>query len=81
MEKEFFVMESQSVDYGIMEKAENIFTIPGTFGWDDVGSWLTVERIRKREYCCMKYHYSKWKKLYYLGRAKTDRSSGKPDYC
>lgn len=47
LEKEFFAMESQSVDYGIMEKAENIFTIPGTFGWDDVGSWLAVERIRK----------------------------------
>ena len=30
-----------------MEKAESIYTIPGTFGWDDVGSWLAVERIRK----------------------------------
>ena len=30
-----------------MEKAESIFTIPGTFGWDDVGSWLAVERIQK----------------------------------
>ena len=40
-------MPSQSIDYGIMEKAEHIFTIPGTFGWDDVGSWLAVERIRK----------------------------------
>ena len=32
---------------GIMEKAEHIYTIPGTFGWDDVGSWLAVERIKK----------------------------------
>lgn len=39
--------ESESVDYGIMEKAENIYVIPGTFGWDDVGSWLAVERLRK----------------------------------
>ena len=30
-----------------MEKTNNIFTIPGTFGWDDVGSWLAVGRIRK----------------------------------
>ncbi len=36
---------SQSVDFGIMEKAEEIYTIPGSFGWDDVGSWLAVERI------------------------------------
>ena len=39
-------LESISIDYGIMEKAQNIYTIPGDFGWDDVGSWLAVERIR-----------------------------------
>lgn len=39
--------ESESIDYGIMEKASNIYIIPGTFGWDDVGSWLAVGRIQK----------------------------------
>lgn len=38
---------SISIDYGIMEKSTNIYTIPGNFGWDDVGSWLAVERIKK----------------------------------
>lgn len=38
-------IDSESVDYGIMEKADNIFIIPGNFGWDDVGSWLAVSRI------------------------------------
>lgn len=47
LEKEFAAFASESVDYGIMEKAEDIFTLPGTFGWDDVGSWLAVERIQK----------------------------------
>ncbi len=28
-----------SVDYAIMEKAENIFTIPVDFGWSDLGTW------------------------------------------
>ncbi|MEA3470596.1 MAG: mannose-1-phosphate guanylyltransferase [Thermodesulfobacteriota bacterium] len=28
-----------SIDYGIMEKAENVLMIPGDFGWSDVGSW------------------------------------------
>ena len=28
-----------SVDYGIMERAENILVVPGEFGWNDVGSW------------------------------------------
>ncbi len=46
LETEFEKMKSESVDYGIMEKAENIYVLPGTFGWDDVGSWLAVGRIR-----------------------------------
>ncbi len=41
----FSSMESESVDYGIMEKADNIFIIPGDFGWDDVGSWPALKRI------------------------------------
>lgn len=36
-----------SVDYGIMEKTQNLYTIPGSFGWDDVGSWLSLERINR----------------------------------
>lgn len=47
LQKEFLGFSSQSIDYGIMEKADNIYIIPGTFGWDDVGSWLAVERIKK----------------------------------
>lgn len=47
LEKEFHNFTSQSIDYGILEKAAHIFTIPGTFGWDDVGSWLAVERVQK----------------------------------
>lgn len=42
---EFPKFQSISVDYGIMEHAEHIFTLPGSFGWDDVGSWLAMERI------------------------------------
>ena len=47
LETEFAKMESESIDYGIMEKADNIYVLPGTFGWDDVGSWLAVGRIKK----------------------------------
>lgn len=43
--KSFEAMPAESIDYGIMEKADSIFTIPGNFGWDDVGSWLAIERI------------------------------------
>ncbi len=32
-------MQSISIDYGVMEKAKDIFVIPADFGWNDVGSW------------------------------------------
>ena len=48
LNKEFSAMESISIDYGIMEKAEDIYVIPGNFGWDDVGSWLAVGRLQKK---------------------------------
>lgn len=47
LEKEFYEIQSQSIDYGIMEKADDIYILLGAFGWDDVGSWLAVERIKK----------------------------------
>lgn len=43
----FTNFRAESIDYAIMEKSDNIYTLPGTFGWDDVGSWLSLERINK----------------------------------
>ena len=31
-----------SIDFGIMEKVDSIFTVEATFNWDDVGSWSAV---------------------------------------
>jgi mannose-1-phosphate guanylyltransferase len=42
-------VEKISVDYGIMEHADNIYVIPSEFGWDDVGSWNSVERHSNRD--------------------------------
>lgn len=47
VKNEFSSFKSESVDYGILEKAKDIFILPGTFGWDDVGSWLAMERINQ----------------------------------
>ena len=49
LERRYCSIESISVDYGIMEKAENIFVIPGEFGWDDVGTWNSLERYREKD--------------------------------
>ena len=37
----------ESIDYGILERAGHIYTIPGNFGWDDSGNWLVLERFNK----------------------------------
>ncbi len=42
----FLEMPSVSIDYGVMEKAKNIYALPGAFGWDDVGSWLAMQRYK-----------------------------------
>lgn len=49
LEREFEAFHSESIDYGIMEKAQNIYILSGSFGWDDVGSWLAVERLKKSD--------------------------------
>ncbi len=35
---------SISIDYAVMEKADNVACVRGTFDWDDVGSWLALAR-------------------------------------
>lgn len=32
-------IEPESIDYGLLEKSENIYVIRGEFKWNDVGSW------------------------------------------
>ena len=39
-----------SIDYGIMEKAENVFVIPSDFGWSDVGTWGSIFDIYTKDY-------------------------------
>ncbi|PAE26350.1 sugar phosphate nucleotidyltransferase [Bacillus sp. 7894-2] len=36
-----------SIDYAILEKADNIFTLPVNMEWDDVGNWSAWERLKK----------------------------------
>jgi len=51
LESRYRDFESVSIDFGVMEKADDIYTVSGSFGWDDVGSWLAMERInRTNEY-------------------------------
>ncbi|MCL2343236.1 MAG: sugar phosphate nucleotidyltransferase [Firmicutes bacterium] len=47
LERNYAAFKAESVDYGIMERATHIHTIPGNFGWDDVGSWLALAHINR----------------------------------
>lgn len=38
--------ERISIDFGVMEKAENVFVVGTSYDWDDVGSWLSLVRHR-----------------------------------
>jgi mannose-1-phosphate guanylyltransferase len=43
LEKTYPTLGKISVDYALMEKADNIVMACGTFSWDDVGSWPALE--------------------------------------
>jgi mannose-1-phosphate guanylyltransferase len=34
-----------SIDYGVMEKAQNIYGFPADIGWNDVGAWTSLEEM------------------------------------
>jgi len=38
-----------SVDYGIMEKADNVYVVPGSFEWSDLGSWNSLYEISDKD--------------------------------
>lgn len=39
-----------SIDYGIMEKADNVYVIPSSFGWSDLGTWQSTYDILNKDY-------------------------------
>ena len=43
LEKTYPTLGKISIDYALMEKADNIVMACGTFTWDDVGSWPAIE--------------------------------------
>ena len=38
-----------SVDYGIMEKADNVFVLPSSFGWSDLGTWGSLYELSDKD--------------------------------
>jgi mannose-1-phosphate guanylyltransferase len=42
IQKIYNKIPSVSIDYGIMERSDDVVVILGDFGWNDVGSWDTL---------------------------------------
>lgn len=38
-----------SIDNGIMEKADNVYVIPSSFGWSDLGTWKSLYENSKKD--------------------------------
>jgi len=38
-------VKKQTIDYGIMEKAERVAVLPVDIDWSDVGNWLSLKRL------------------------------------
>lgn len=41
--------KSISIDYGVMEKADNVYVVPGEFGWSDLGSWSSLHEYHQKD--------------------------------
>jgi mannose-1-phosphate guanylyltransferase len=42
-------LPKETIDYGIMEKAERVAVLPADIGWSDVGSWSAVYDVSTRD--------------------------------
>ena len=48
IKEEFGKFEKISIDYGVMEKSEDIEVIPVDIGWNDIGSFTSLEEVFKK---------------------------------
>ncbi|SHJ39447.1 mannose-1-phosphate guanylyltransferase [Thermoclostridium caenicola] len=45
LEKAYSRIKGISIDYGILERSNDVYVIPGDFGWNDIGSWDALGAI------------------------------------
>ncbi len=45
----YSVCRNISIDYGVMEKADNVYVMSVDFGWSDLGTWGSLYEIRKKD--------------------------------
>jgi mannose-1-phosphate guanylyltransferase len=45
----YTVCRKISIDYGLMEKAPNVYVLSADFGWSDLGTWRSLYEIREKD--------------------------------
>ncbi len=45
----FAAVQSVAIDVGVLERSARVLVVPGAFGWDDVGTWAALHRVRTRD--------------------------------
>ncbi|MFH0988390.1 MAG: mannose-1-phosphate guanylyltransferase [bacterium] len=49
LQEVYSLIRGISIDYGVMEKANNVYVVKGDFGWSDIGSWDEVVRLTPKD--------------------------------
>jgi len=49
IEKVYSQTKGISIDYGVMEKADNVYMALGNFTWSDLGSWASLHEVSQRD--------------------------------
>lgn len=49
LQREYPTMEKTSIDYAVMEQAPEVLVVETPYRWDDVGSWLALERMNPQD--------------------------------
>lgn len=47
--KTYTICKSISIDYGVMEKADNVYVLASDFGWSDLGTWGSLYETRLKD--------------------------------
>lgn len=50
IKKMYPLCSSISIDYAVMEKADNVYVIPSSFGWSDLGTWTSAYDNLEKDY-------------------------------
>lgn len=51
IEENFPACPNVSIDFGVMEKADNVYVSLGDFGWSDLGTWSSLYELSPKDEC------------------------------